>query len=243
MQALEPFPPNAVHADGVIVNPTSGAAAPTAVAPPRPVVPVQREPPRPLSAQLRDLSSTLGHEGVRLDELMAVFQGRTLYVLPIILALPFLLPVPLPFLSTPFGVLIALTGLRIALRRKPWVPVRFAHRQLPAGFLPKLLAAAGHITGWLERVARPRWVSAPNLRGFHRLTGALIAFAGLLLLLPIPVPFTNLFPASAVLLLATASLRRDGLCLVGGCVILVLSLCFFAGLCLGGVEAVNWFWK
>ena len=174
---------------------------------------------------------------------MAVFQGRTLNILIILLSLPFLLPIPLPFLSTPFGVLIALTGLRIALRRKPWVPAWLAHRQLPAGFLPKLLSAAGRITGWLEKVARPRWVSAGNLRGFHRLTGGLIASAGLLLLLPIPVPFTNLFPASAVLLLATASLRRDGLCLVGGCVMLVFSVCFFGGLCLGGVEAVNWLWK
>jgi hypothetical protein len=189
------------------------------------------------------LSARLGHERVRLDELLAVFRGRTLNILIIILALPFLLPVPLPFLSTPFGVLIALTGICIALRRKPWIPVRFAHKQLPAGFLPKLLVAAGSITGWLEKLARPRWVSAANLRGFHRSTGALIACAGLLLLLPIPVPLTNLFPASAVLLFATASLRRDGLCFLGGGVMLVFSLCFFGGLCFGGVEAVNWFWK
>lgn len=174
---------------------------------------------------------------------MAVFQGRTLNVLLIILALPFLLPVPLPFLSTPFGVVIALTGLRIALRRKAWIPARLASREVPAGFLPRLLAAAGRITGWLERLARPRWISAANLRGFHRLTGALIAGGGLLLLLPIPVPFTNFFPASAVVLLATASLRRDGLCFVAGSGMLVLALCFIGGLCVGGVEAVNWFWK
>jgi len=174
---------------------------------------------------------------------MALFQGRTLNILIIILALPFLLPVPLPFLSTPFGVVIAMTGMCIAIRRKPSVPVRFAHKQLPAGFLPKLLGAAGHITKWLEKLSRPRWVSPANLRIFHRLTGALIAFAGLLLLLPIPVPLTNLFPASAVLLLATAGLRRDGLCFLGGGLMLIFSLCFFGGLCLGGVEAVNWFWK
>lgn len=238
---MEPVTPSARIANGLtpdaMINPTLPLALPEATTSAR------RASLRPLSAQLRDLSSRLGHERVRMDDLMAVFQGRTLNVLIIILALPFLLPVPLPLLSTPFGVLIALTGLRIAARRKPWVPTWLANKQLPAGFLPKLLAAAGRVTGWLERVARPRWVSAANLRGFHRLTGALIAGAGLLLLLPIPVPLTNLFPASAVLLFATASLRRDGLCFLGGCVMLVASLCFFGLICFGGVEAVDWFRK
>lgn len=185
----------------------------------------------------------MGGERVRLDELVAVFQGRTINVLIIILALPFLLPIPLPFLSTPFGILIALTGLSIALRRKQCVPMRFAHKQLPAGFLPNLLKAAGRITGWLEAMSRPRWVSAAKLRGFHRLSGALIACAGVVLLLPIPVPLTNFFPAGAVLMFATARLRRDGLCFLVGCAMLVFSLCLLGGLYFGGVEAVNWFSK
>ncbi len=204
---------------------------------------VTRDALRPLSAQLRDMAIRLGNEQVRLSEMMAMFQGRTLYVLLIILALPFLLPVPLPFLSTPFGVVIALTGLRIALRRKAWIPSGLASREVPAGFLPRLLVAAGRITSWLERLARPRWISAANLRRFHRLSGALIACGGLLLLLPIPVPFTNFFPASAIVLLATASLRRDGLCLVAGSVLLAFALCFIGGLCLGGVEAASGLWK
>ena len=50
---------------------------------------------------------------------MAVFQGRTLNIFIILLCLPFLLPVPLPLLSTPFGVLIALTGLSLSAHAAP----------------------------------------------------------------------------------------------------------------------------
>ncbi len=240
---MESLPPTAVDADGVSNGSLNNGAPSNGPAAKLPLSTSRREPARQLSGQLRDLSSQFGNQRMRLDELIAVFRGRTLYVLLIILALPFLLPMPLPFLSTPFGLLIALTGFRIALRRKSWIPARLADKEVPAGFLPKLLAVAGRITGWLERLARPRWVSPGNLRGFHRLTGGLIACGGVLLLLPIPVPLTNLFPATAVLLFATASLRRDGLCFIAGCAMLTFSLSFFGGLCFGGVEAANWLWK
>ena len=240
---MESIPPTAVHEDSVIAHPRDGTQTPGTAAAQAVSTRERGSTFRPLSSHLRDLAAKTSQDRLRLDELVGLFQGRTVHILIIILALPFLLPVPLPFLSTPFGVIIAMTGLCIAFRRKPSVPVRFAHQQLPAGFLPKLLGAAGHITRWLEKLSRPRWVSPASLRTFHRLTGGLIAFAGLLLLLPIPVPLTNLFPASAVLLLATAGLRRDGLCFLGGGLMLVFSLCFFGGLCLGGIEAVNWLWK
>jgi hypothetical protein len=203
----------------------------------------RRDTPRPFSVQLQELALRLGDGRVRFDELSAVLQGKTLYVVIIVLCLPFLLPIPLPLLSTPFGILIALTGLRIALRQKPWMPQSIAHREIPAGFLPRLLTSAAKLTKLLERISKPRWVFPAHLRRFHQATGFLIALAGLLLLLPVPVPLSNLLPASAILLFATGSLRRDGLCFVVGCFMLTLSLGFFIAIGLLGVEAVNWIWK
>ena len=84
------------------------------------------------STQLKELTHRVGQRPIRLDELAAVFQGRASNVLLILLALPFLTPVPLPLLSIPFGIIIALSGLCMALRRKPWLPPRLADKQLPA---------------------------------------------------------------------------------------------------------------
>lgn len=200
----------------------------------------RRTPARPFSAHLNSLAVRLGDGQLRLDEVNALLQGRTLHVLVIVMCLPFLLPIPLPLLSTPFGIVIALTGIRIAFRHRPWMPGMLAERRIPAGLLTRVVQAAARVIGLLEALARPRWVGPSQLRRFHRATGLLITMAAVLLLLPVPVPASNLLPASAILLFATASLRRDGLCFVLGTVMLTASIAFFAALALLGVEAFAW---
>ena len=54
---------------------------------------------------------------------------------------------------------------------------------------------------------------------------------------PLPVPFSNAFPAFTLILLAAAGLERDGAVFLAGCVQFLLCLGFFCGLCFGGAEA------
>lgn len=229
-------------------NPRARCSPPVAANVPTPVqitLPMREARPArrfSFSTQLKDVAHRVGEKPIRLDELAAVFQGRTSNVLLILLALPFLTPVPLPLLSVLFGIIIALFGLCMALLRKPWLPARLGDRQLPGGALARILSAAGRVIGWLERLARPRWIYAEHLRVIRRLNGMLIAVAGCLLLLPLPIPFSNLFPAAAVVLLALGGLQRDGLCFLGGCLALLLSLGYFVALALGGGEVVSRFW-
>ena len=221
-----------------IPDPTATAATVT-----RPPTMAKVRPARrfSFSTQLKELAPRVGERPIRLDELAAVFQGRASNVLLILLALPFLTPVPLPLLSIPFGIIIALSGLCMALRRKPWLPSRLADKQLPAGALTRILSAAGRIIGWLERLAKPRWIYPEHLRWFRRLSGMLIVVAGSLLLLPLPIPFSNLFPAIAVVLLALGGLQRDGLCFAGGCLALLLSIAYLIALAFGGAEVFSRF--
>ncbi len=58
-------------------------------------------------------------------------------------------------------------------------------------------------------------------------------------MLPLPVPFSNALPALTVLLLSAASLARDGLCFIAGCVMFVVAATFFALLAIGGGQAVE----
>lgn len=228
------------------MNPTPDSTAVITAAPavPAALPPTELPPARVFSfaAQLKELAHRVGEQPIRLHELAAVFRGRAANVLLILLALPFLTPVPLPLLSVPFGIIIASFGLCMALRRKPWLPARLGDRQLPGGALALILSAAGRVIAWLERLARPRWIYAEHLRVIRRLNGMLIAVAGCLLLLPLPIPFSNFFPAAAVVLLALGGLQRDGLCFLGGCLALLLSLGYLVALALGGGEVVSRFW-
>ena len=151
-----------------------------------------------LSAQMQDLAKRIGSRAVKIGELHFAFGGRSIYLMLILLSLPFMTPVPLPLLSAPFGLLITAFGLSLALRRKPWVPERIANTEVPGGAFAKILSLTGKIVSWLERLAKPRWVYPVHMRVFRRATGSAVALAGLLLSLPLPVPFSNLLPAVAI---------------------------------------------
>ena len=55
-------------------------------------------------------------------EMVEILHGRGLQFVVILLCLPFLTPVTIPGISMPFGLAIALCGLRIAFGHKPWLP-------------------------------------------------------------------------------------------------------------------------
>ena len=191
---------------------------------------------RTLSSRLARLAARFADRPVRLGELTDVLQLRGYNALLLFLAFPFVTPVPLPGFSTAFGLVIALLGMRMVLGQNPWLQERITARQLPARFLPKLLMAASSACGRLEKLLKPRLFYPEFPLVFQRASGAIIVISGLLLLLPLPVPFSNAFPAFTIILIAAAGLERDGAVFIAGCVQFTLCLGFFAVLCLGGSE-------
>ena len=191
---------------------------------------------RTLSSQLARLAVHFANRPVQLGELTDVLQRRGYNAVLLFLAFPFVTPVPLPGFSTVFGAVIALLGLRMALAQQPWLPERLKARELPQRFLPKLLLTASRMFARLERLLKPRWLYPDFPAAFQRASGVIIVVCGLLLLLPLPVPFSNAFPAFTIILLAAAGLERDGAVFIAGCVQFLLCLGFFCGLCFGGTE-------
>jgi hypothetical protein len=187
-----------------------------------------------LSAQLRDLEVALRGERIRLADIFSRTQGRSYYLLMLLFSLPFLTPIPTPMLSTVFGGAIFLTALRLMLGQAPWLPQRFLEKPLPNGFISRLITAAARIVRGLELLMRPRLAFMHNTRTMDRVGAGLIAFAAFLLMLPIPVPFSNCFPAAAILLLSAGALERDGLCSLAGWVASVVATAFIAGIAVGG---------
>lgn len=212
----------------------AGASAPaTAAAPLR------------LSAELRALEARFRGQPVRLADVFAVTQGRGYYVLMILCCLPFLTPIPTPMLSTAFGAVIFLTALRLTLGQRPWLPQRLLQKPLPPGFISRLLLASAKLLKWLETMLRPRLAFMHRAPWIDRVGAGVIAISALLLMLPIPVPFSNFFPATAILLLAAGALERDGLCSLIGWFMCFTAAVFIGIIALGGAKAfshiADWF--
>lgn len=194
-----------------------------------------------LSQKLRELSSTVGGGGVRLADLLAETKGCGYHLLLLILALPFVGPIPLPGFSIPFGITAAVVGLRLAMHRHPWLPHRLLQYQLPPRFMASTLRGVSRITRMLESFARPRWFFFSSWLFFQRLSGVMIFISGLLLILPLPLPFSNSLPAWTIIFLAAGAIARDGLLLLAGYLSFVLSAGYFVLLAVSGEYVIGRF--
>lgn len=194
------------------------------------------------SQELRDLAHQFSGRRVRLSEILTATQGRGTDLLLLLIGLPFLTPIPLPGFSAPFGLVIVTIGARLALGQRPWLPEKVLQRELPARFITRLLGAASRIVRWMEVLLRPRLKFLHEQRVYRHIAGALIMISGLLLLLPLPIPLSNGFPALTVVLLAASAIERDGLFFIAGCVAFTATLAYFGLLVFGGAHVIDNFW-
>jgi hypothetical protein len=172
----------------------------------------------------------------------------------IIFATPFLLPISIPGSSTPFGLLIALIGTGVAADCAPWLPERLLRRPLQGRRWAKLLLATARLTLWLEKRGdgrptgemppasavsdhEPGAMPAHPFR--HRLHGLALTLAGVLLTLPLPIPFSNTLPGIAVFLLAGGLLRRSRLLLAAGHIMLLAAAAYLALIAIFGSAGVK----
>jgi len=174
-------------------------------------------------AQVRDL---VGSEGLML--------------LTAFLTIVFLVPVSVPGVSTVFGAGILLIGVSRLFRLELWLP-KWIERRLVA--TERLRSALRRGLVWfrrLERVSRPQRVSWAASDGAARIVNdcALILGAALLMAPFGLIPFSNTFPAIALLFLAIGSLQRDGLFILIGHVSNLVSIAYFALLIGGGGYAL-----
>ncbi len=169
-----------------------------------------RPVPKKLSEEVAALRDRFAEGPLTLGEAVVVLKERAWTLVLILLALPFITPIPLPFLSTPFGVAIALIALRLTLGQKPWLPERLLAKPLPPGFFGKVLKFAGRVLRVLEKFLQPRLSWLAETPALMRAHAFMMLLAALVLLLPLPVPFTNAFPAWVILLIAGGLLERDG---------------------------------
>jgi hypothetical protein len=194
-----------------------------------------------LSAELHALNERFGQEPVQLGEVIDVMGERAYSLLLVLLALPFFTPVSLLGISTVVGAVIAYLGLRLTLGLRPHLPARLRERRLPARFFGLILRGAERVIRFLERITRKRLPLFATGTWMHRAIGAGIMAAALLLMAPLPVPFSNFLPAVAIVALAVGRMEEDGGMVLAGFLVLFITAAFFAALGFFGVEAIEWF--
>lgn len=169
-------------------------------------------PHPPLSQELgRFLASP---QTLTIRRLLAQTGGRGLYLVIILLSLPFVVPVSVPGASTVLGTCVALLALPLALGQTPWLPRWLGDRPLRPARSQKLVRGSVRLLRFIEKGVRPRfgyWLRWPVARVFNSLLLLLLA---LLLALPLPSPpflFSNSLPAYGIIFLAACMMEEDGM--------------------------------
>jgi hypothetical protein len=176
-----------------------------------------RNPEVRLSEALEATRSAVSGHRVTLRELLGLVGEQGLLVFCAILAMPFLLPVTLPFMSTALGAPMLLIGVAVVLNRVPWLPDRILDHALPGETVQHVLERAAHAAGRFEHLVQPRILALTATPAINSVNGIVLAVAVLVLMAPLPlVPFANTLPAIGIILLCLGMAERDGVVILLG---------------------------
>lgn len=176
------------------------------------------------------VASESAEKSLTLAEVVKLFGPKGHVLLILFLNLPFCQPIPIPGVSTALGICMMLVAYFMVLDRPPWIPERLAKIHIDKRFLIQISARLEWLMKRLEKLIKPRarlYFHQPSTRVT---TGLLLCFHAFLLSLPLPIPFSNFFPAITLLLLSLATLEEDGVVMALGYLAVFACTAFFAAL-------------
>lgn len=194
-----------------------------------------------LSQRLRALIRSLPRNGITLGDLIHRVGSDGLLILAGLLTLVFLIPVSIPGVSTIFGGAVLLIGISRLFGRELWIPSRVKHKMVGSRKLRPVLRKALPWLQKIERVSRPNRIQWLIAHGpMERMNNAALILGAVLLMMPFGlIPFSNTFPAIALLLLTIGLLQRDGVCILLGYIGNAATIAYFGVLIAGGGMAVR----
>lgn len=171
-----------------------------------------------------------------LDEFLVGLQGRSYAFAIMALNVPNIVPTGIPWLSTITGVpMLFLLAQFFAGRPVPSLPGAIGRRGLPRGKLQIFLGRCRRFIQWLENTvhARREWWVTGTPRHF-----LLAAWSLNILILALPIPFDNLFPAYAILFFCLALIEDDGMMAMLGWLLTTVTALWTVFLLLAGHAAI-----
>ena len=185
-----------------------------------------------LSDLLHGMAQQAGRERISVRDLIDALGDRALGALLFLFAFPNVLPMP-PGTSAVLGAPLVFLAAQLMVGRGPWLPRLLASRSMSQADFAALVR---RIAPWLkrgERMLRPRfsWLARPPA---EFALGAVCLVLALVLVLP--VPLGNVLPAVAISLLALAIVERDGLWVLAGLAVALVSAGVVSGVIFAAVK-------
>lgn len=179
---------------------------------------------------------------VRLRDILDLAGERTFGFLFVCLSLPSALPIPAPGYSIPFGVVMLVLAVQLAMgRERPWLPEKWRDRSFELTQIQKVIKAG---VPWLQRIemiSRPRLSAICKGRTGQLVLGIAIAILSISMISPLPL--TNTAPAFSIFVMGFGLLDDDGFISIGGLtlgvVALTLSVAVHIAFFWGGMAAVE----
>ncbi|HET9240014.1 MAG TPA: exopolysaccharide biosynthesis protein [Oligoflexus sp.] len=195
----------------------------------------------PLLDHLDEIEARCLQGDPRLKDIIDIFGADGHYVLILFFILPFLQPIPLFGLSTPFGLVIAAIAVLSYLQKPAFIPERWAERKLSAATVKRIAVGSERIFEKIGFLLHPRMKYM--LQGpFKLLNAILLVFNAVLLALPLPIPFSNTLPAWMIMFQTLAHLEEDGVFAILSYVQTLICLIYFSLIWFGlgtGIEFLD----
>ncbi len=182
----------------------------------------------------------LMRERLRVDELLEALRENGPHFIFLVLSVPFLQPIALPGVSTPFGFVLALVAIGLFIGRDVPIPRWVRRYALPRKGVSLLFRGGAAMFRRLERWSKPR-----RLPGLTTSRGALKGHALLalvcaaLLMLPLPIPFSNSLPAYVIAFISLGYMLRDGALFLFAYGFALLTGAYFALIAFVGIEGIQ----
>ncbi len=173
------------------------------------------------------LEKAQSQTAVSIGEILKILSGKGRLLVLILLSLPFCQPLQIPGLSIPFGLVIALMGFRMAFGKHVWLPKSLLSKTVPSATIKKIAEKYLKLMKKMSCLIRPRleWLYSHKI--IHVCNGLLIVILGIILALPLPIPFTNLPAGWAIFLISLGLLEDDGVFILAGYFVTLITLAFF----------------
>lgn len=196
---------------------------------------IQTLPPkRRLADILADLAADPSRERISIADLVLTLEDRAFGALMLIFAIPNAIPTP-PGTSAILGAPLVFLAAQLTFGRKPWLPAVIANRSVLRADFAKMVEK---ITPWIvraERLLKPRLVTLTQPPAEYVIGACCLLMATILFL---PIPLGNMLPAIAISVFSLALLERDGIWVLIGGVLSVISTVVVSGVVLLAVKAI-----